>query len=171
MLRRRPWIHAVILTCALFFAGCDSLGEAAAQGTEVGLRGFIDLLLTDLTSQVVDSLNQDDQQDADDMADDADGDIDGTDDGTDGGDDGTDGGDGTDGDDGTGDDPVTRGETLVADNCAACHGADGASGFAPDIQGAAEELIADRTGGADGHSSIELSEQDSADIAAYLASF
>ena len=176
MTRTRPWFLAVILACGLCFAGCDSLGEAAAQGTDAGLRALIDLLLTDLTNQVADSLNQDDEQDADDMADDSDDGADDTDDGTDdGADDDTDDTDGTDdgtddGDD-TSNDAAARGETLVADNCAGCHGADGASGFAPDIQGASDEMITDRTGGAGGHASFELSEQDSVDIAAYLASF
>ncbi len=155
MMRTRPGLHAVILTCALCFAGCDSLGEAAAQSTDASLRALIDLLLTDLTNQVADSLDQDDPEDAGDMADDSDDDVD----------------DGDDGDDGTDDDPVTRGETLVADNCSVCHGADGASGFAPNIQGVTEDLIAQQTGGAGGHTAFELSEQDRADIAAYLASF
>jgi mono/diheme cytochrome c family protein len=151
----------VILTCALCFAGCDSLGEAAAQSTDASLRALIDLLLTDLTNQVADSLDQDDPEDAGDMAGDSDDDVDDADDAD----------DGTDGGDGAGDDPVTRGETLVADNCSVCHGADGASGFAPNIQGVTEDLIAQQTGGAGGHTSFELSEQDRADIAAYLASF
>jgi mono/diheme cytochrome c family protein len=155
--RIRQWLQAVILVWALLLAGCGSLGEAAAQSTDASFRALIDLLLTDLTNQVADSLDQDEQE-AEDMAGDSDDDLDDADSGTDSGDD-------------TSADPAIRGETLVADNCAACHGADGASGFAPDIQGATDELITDRTDGGGGHTSIELSEQDSADIAAYLASF
>lgn len=107
------------------------------------------------------------------MADDSGDGVDDTDDGTDdGADDDTDGtDDGADDGDDTSDAAAARGETLVADNCAGCHGADGASGFAPDIQGVAEELIAVQTGGAGGHATFELSEQDRAGIAAYLASF
>lgn len=63
-----------------------------------------------------------------------------------------------------------NGEALVADQCAACHGADGASGFAPNIQGESVEEITSRTGGMD-HPVYDVTEQDIADIQAYLASF
>ncbi len=45
--------------------GCDSLGDAAAQGADASLRSLIDLLLTDLTNQVADSLLPDDSPSAD----------------------------------------------------------------------------------------------------------
>lgn len=83
---------------------------------------------------------------------------------------GSGGGDGSGGDGGgvTGD--ATSGMSLVADNCAACHGEDGASGFAPNIQGMTAATIMEVTT-SDGHPNPELSEQDIADIEAYLGSF
>ena len=44
------------VTLVLGLAGCGSLGEAAAQGGEATLRTLIDLLLTDFTNQVADTL-------------------------------------------------------------------------------------------------------------------
>ena len=57
---------------------------------------------------------------------------------------------------------------LFATNCAACHGEDGATGFAPDISGAEEaDVIAGLELGA--HASITLSEEEVAAIAAFLS--
>lgn len=64
-----------------------------------------------------------------------------------------------------------NGEALVTANCAACHGADGASGFAPNIQGQSAANIMARTGGDGGHPEIELTEQEVLDVEAYLGSF
>lgn len=69
------------------------------------------------------------------------------------------------------DDPAVRGEAIVADDCAACHGADGASGFATDIQGADAATLADFVAGAEGHIVIQLSETQIAEVEAYLATF
>ena len=73
-------------------------------------------------------------------------------------------------DNGNGGDPE-NGEALVGTNCAACHGADGASGFAPDIQCSTAEDIGAKAGGEGGHPMYELSDQDVLDIEAYLNSF
>ena len=70
--------HSVLFLLLMGFAGCDSLGEAAAQSTEASLRTLIDLLLTDFTNQVADSLLPDDAPPA--GEDDGPGDDDGTDD-------------------------------------------------------------------------------------------
>ena len=69
-------IHRI--TCSVLFlslmglGGCDSLGEAAAQGTEASLRTLIDLLLTDFTNQVADALLPPDQDEDEDDNGDAD---------------------------------------------------------------------------------------------------
>ena len=58
--------HLALFLFLMGIAGCDSLGEAAAQGTEASLRTLIDLLLTDFTNQVADSLlppGQDEDED------------------------------------------------------------------------------------------------------------
>lgn len=89
---------------------------------------------------------------------------DGSGDGSGGGDGSGDGG----GDGVTGD--ATSGMALVTDNCAGCHGDDGASGFAPNIQGATAAIITEFIM-MDGHPNPELSEQDIADIEAYLGTF
>jgi len=58
----RAIIKPTIILLLMGFAGCDSLGEAAAQGADASLRALIDLLLTDLTNQVADSLSPSDQE-------------------------------------------------------------------------------------------------------------
>ncbi len=85
MQRIRSFTHPVMFLLLMGFAGCDSLGEAAAQGTEASLRTLIDLLLTDFTNQVADSLLPDDPPSA--GEDDGQGDGDGADDEPDSGDD------------------------------------------------------------------------------------
>ncbi len=84
-------------------------------------------------------------------------------------------------DNGTGDDmndnsapltgDVAAGETFVADNCSACHGADGASGAQPNIQGKSASEISEKISAGGAHSGITLTDQDAADAAAYLGSF
>ena len=56
MQKVRSFTHPVMFLLLMGFAGCDSLGEAAAQGTQASLRTLIDLLLTDFANQVADSL-------------------------------------------------------------------------------------------------------------------
>ena len=75
----------LVLVLVLGLAGCGSLGEAAVQSGEVTLRTLIDLLLTDFTNQVADTLSgegppptdggddQPDDGDGDDQPDDGDG--------------------------------------------------------------------------------------------------
>ena len=60
MQRVQLMTHSALFLLLLGFAGCGSLGEAAAQSTEASLRTLIDLLLTDFTNQVADSLLPDD---------------------------------------------------------------------------------------------------------------
>ncbi|MCZ6655472.1 MAG: cytochrome c [Planctomycetota bacterium] len=60
MQRVQSIMHSALFLLLLGFTSCDSLGEAAAQGTEASLRTLIDLFLTDLTNQVADSLLPDD---------------------------------------------------------------------------------------------------------------
>ncbi|MCO6438791.1 MAG: cytochrome c [Phycisphaerae bacterium] len=64
-----------------------------------------------------------------------------------------------------------QGENLVAANCQACHGADGASGFAPNIQGeTAAEIMSVQSAGV--HAAWpDFTDQDFADLEAYLGSF
>lgn len=141
-------------------AGCDSLGDAALQTGEAGVRTLVDILLTEWTNQLADAL------------------VDGPDGGSeDVGDSDIDDGDDMGGDDDmmTDDDmmidgAVIRGEMLVSDNCAACHGADGASGFAPDIQGLSQDRISESIAGEAGHVMVDLSEQEIGELAAFLES-
>ncbi len=56
MQKVRSFTLPVMSLLLIGFASCDSLGEAAAQGTEASLRTLIDLLLTDFANQVADSL-------------------------------------------------------------------------------------------------------------------
>lgn len=150
----------IVVLCA-GVSGCDAVGEAAVQTGEAGLRTIVDLLLTDFTNQVAASLQND--LDDSDNGDDGDGDGNGNDNANDNGNDNSNGG--------GGDDPVTRGEAVFADNCAICHGADGASGFAPNIQGVTAAEISDKAAGGGGHAMYDISEQDASDIEAYLGSF
>lgn len=89
--RVNVWLGWLIFSAPfsiLLLAGCDSVFTAAAQGGEASLRTLIDILLTDFTNQVADTLTgEGDSQpdDGDQQADDGDGD----DEGTDGDDDGT----------------------------------------------------------------------------------
>ena len=78
MQKVRSFTLPVMFLLLLGFASCDSLGEAAAQGTEASLRTLIDLLLTDFTNQVADSLLPGESPPA--GEDDGPGDDDGTDD-------------------------------------------------------------------------------------------
>ena len=116
MQKVRSITHSALFLLLMGFAGCDSLGEAAAQGADASLRTLIDLLLTDFTNQVADFLLPDDSPSA--GEDDGPGDDDGTDDEPDSGD----------------DEPDQDGEavTFVADiqpilneRCINCHAPDG----------------------------------------------
>ena len=140
----------LLLTCsfALFLAGCGAASETALQAGDATLRTLIDLFLTDLANDLAgdDTANDDDADDTNDDADDAD--------------------DNTDSDD-----PVARGEALMASNCAACHGADGASGFTDSIQGVGADAMDIAISGDEGHMVYDLSDQEVEDILAFLNSF
>ena len=61
------------------------------------------------------------------------------------------------------------GETLFSANCAVCHGADASGVIGPNIQGEGADDVAERVSGQGGHTTFDLSDQDVADIAAFLA--
>ncbi len=160
MFFRRTQARALIccMPLSLVSIGCGTnFEEILLQAASALGRTALDLSITELANDLANgSTNEPDDQDsdiddADDMATDE-----------------PDLGD-SPGDDGSSD--VARGETLVTDNCSACHGADGASGFAPSIQGASADEIASKIGGADGHLVVSLSDQDAEDMAAFLGSF
>lgn len=69
-------------------------------------------------------------------------------------------------------DPVA-GEAIFADNCAVCHGADGTGGSGPDVTGESDEaeireIVTDGSGEMTAFGDL-LSEQEIADVAAYVA--
>ncbi len=73
----RPIAFWTLLIACTPLIGCGSLGDAAVQGGEASLRTLIDLLLTDFTNQVVDTLSgevPEPTDDGDDQPDDGDGD-------------------------------------------------------------------------------------------------
>ena len=73
--------------------------------------------------------------------------------------------------DGGGDDgrAALDGAALYADDCSACHGADGASGFAPDATGLSETDVAAGLGSGS-HAAISLSEEEISAITMFLGS-
>ncbi len=112
MQRIRSIAKAALFLLLMVFAGCDSLGEAATQGTEASLRTLIDLLLTDFTNQAADSLSPDDAPS--DGEDDGAVDDDGTDDDPDPGDDAPD-------QDGEARTFVADIQPILNDRCITCH--------------------------------------------------
>ncbi len=72
---------------------------------------------------------------------------------------------------GTGD--AQAGQTFyTANGCAGCHGADASGGVGPNIQGeSADEIFSALTGGSHPITISTLTEQQAADLAAYLATF
>lgn len=149
-------IASLVLLIAI--AGCGTnLAEVLSQSASAAGRTLVDLFITDLVNAVADAADEDGALD--------DGDADG--------DDGDDGGDGSgDGDDGDGtgdggDGGAVDGAALFADDCAACHGADGASGFAPDITGqTADDVAAGLTSGT--HGAITMTDEQITALAAFL---
>lgn len=68
---------------------------------------------------------------------------------------------------------ATSGETLFANNCAACHGADGSSGTAADLAEhvplhSDEELVTVMLEGFGSMPAVALEDQEAADILAWL---
>jgi|GEM_PF-2356971 len=145
----------------MLLSGCGSnIEEALFQAASATGRQAFDLFLTDVANALAAGI----ENIADDVTNGDDGGNGGGADGggTDGGGDGGSGGGG--GDNGGG---ALDGGALFAANCAACHGADGASGFAPDITGStADEVIAAIMLGT--HGSISLSDEELTAIAVWL---
>jgi mono/diheme cytochrome c family protein len=161
----------VRLTAAALFlglAGCGTnLEEILFQSTTALGRTAFDVFLTEVANDLADALDRDDMP-----PDDGDGDADNGDNGGDGDGDGGDGGDGgTNGTDGVG-----AGEAIYADNgCAACHCADATGGCAldaPSLVSVDPDILAGSLNGDTPHpgGTVDLSDQELADLAAYLAS-
>ena len=138
-------------------AGCGTNIEAlVAQTGNAAAITVLDLVLTNVANSVADAFDQTDRPSTGEAEDDGggNGDADG------GGDGDGNGGDGGD---------ESPGAALYAENCASCHGSDGASGFAPDVTGmAADVLSAGLESGS--HGSISLTDEEVAELETYLAS-
>lgn len=150
---KHGFIYGTMSLMSLLVSGCGSnFDEILYQAFAATGRTALDIFLTDL---------------ANDLAAGADGDA-ATDDTGDGSDtDGrgdSEGGDGADGD-GTGE--GLDGAALFVANCSACHGSDGATGFAPDVTGAtADEVFAAMSLAT--HGSISLTDDELTAIALFL---
>ena len=138
-------VRFAALTLLLGLTGCGTnIEELLYQSVTALGRTAFDVALTEVANDLADALARDDAP-----PDDGDGD----------------GGNGDDGDDGGNGPP--DGAALYANNCAACHGADGASGFAPDISGqSAAELAVGLE--SPSHGAISLTEDEVAAIAQFL---
>lgn len=140
-------------------AGCGSnvenllLQSAAALG-----RTYFDLLLTDLANTLADASAGDDSA---------------NDNGNDNTNDNTNGNDNGNGGPVVGD-PVAGEAVFASNGCGSCHCADASGGCAlnaPSLIGVSEETIRAKFGGGDPHpTSPSLSNQQLADLAAYLGS-
>jgi len=143
-MKSRSW-PLVLAALAVPFAGCGTnLNEVLFQsGTATG-RTLIDLWLTDFENRLADSLDRNGAAA---------------------------GGGGSTGLTG---DPAAGQTVFAANNCAACHCADASGGCAfsaPRIAGVASDTIDTRLRGDASHPlTIALSDQDLADLQAYLAS-
>ena len=167
-------VGAAVVLMAL--AGCGTNIEAlVAQTGNAAAITVLDLVLTNVANSVADAFDQTDRPSTGEAEDDGGGGWLGVV-GAGGGDiqnigptpfDGfNDGGDGLNGGDGGDESP---GAALYAENCASCHGSDGASGFAPDVTGmAADVLSAGLESGS--HGSISLTDEEVAELETYLAS-
>ena len=69
MAQLRSATLGTLLMAVVWLSGCDSLGAAAAQGGEASLRTLIDVLLTNFTNQLADTLSGDENPPPDDGAD------------------------------------------------------------------------------------------------------
>ena len=151
----RGWWAGLLAAVVLAgLVGCGTNIDALlAQTGSAMATTTADILLTDFANQVADAFDQNAPRPVDDGED---------------ADDGGDGDDDADGDDGgDADADGADGATLYADNCASCHGADGASGFAPDITGmTADELSLGLESGA--HGAISLTGEQVVAIAEFL---
>lgn len=155
---RRTFVPLTFVLTLMLLPGCGSnIEEVLFQAASATGRQAFDIFLTDFANAM--AAGFEDIADGDDGADDN---------GDDGADDGDDGGNGGDGDPGNGDGGgAIDGGALFAANCAACHGADGAGGFAPDITGStADEVIEAMM--LDTHGAIALSDEEMTAIAVWL---
>ncbi|MCP4592217.1 MAG: cytochrome c [bacterium] len=135
------------LGLGLGLTGCGTdLDAVMGQTANAAATTFFDVLLTDAANQLADTFDQNEPPAA--------APEDPPDEGDDGGDDGDGGGGG-------------GGADLYAANCSACHGADGASGFAPDITGlGADEMATGLESGS--HGGISLSDDEVAAVTEFL---
>lgn len=149
-----PWISPLVLL--MLVGGCGTnLDEVIYNAIRATAQTQFDLFLTDVANDVADALERDT------VVADEDDDADETDDGEGTADDGEDVDD-------TGDDVGgADGAALFAANCSACHGEDGASGFAPDISGKSTDELSVGLELAT-HGAISLSDEEVAAIAAFL---
>ncbi|MCO6435935.1 MAG: hypothetical protein J5J06_02480 [Phycisphaerae bacterium] len=161
-----PAIIVLAIVSMLPASGCGTnFQDVLLQSGAAFGRSALDLFLTDLANALADALDEDNANTNTNENDN------GNDNGNTNANNNGNANDNTN-DNGTpGPGDVASGETIVGSRCAACHGADGASGFAPDIQGVDEAAIEAMVGGAGGHIMVDLSAQDIADVAAFLASF
>ena len=141
-------IRLVAVALFLGLAGCGTnIEEILYQtGTATG-RTLFDVMLTDLANAIVECWEGDEAPADGEDDDDANG--------------------GENGDDANGGNGEVDGSALYANNCSACHGADGASGFAPDITAMAAETLSTGLESAS-HGSISLTEEEVAAIAGFL---
>jgi cytochrome c553 len=167
MIKGRSW-PLVLAALAVQFAGCGTnLNEVLFQSVAATGRTLSDLWLTDFENRLADSLDPNGAPTGDGGST--------TDQGGGGSDQGN--GSGTGGGDGSTDltgDPAAGQTVFTTNNCAACHCADASGGCAlsaPPIAGVASDTIDARLRGDATHPlKVELSDQDLADLQAYLAS-
>jgi cytochrome c553 len=158
-MKSRSW-PLLLAALAVPFAGCGTnLNEVLFQSGAATGRTLIDLWLTDFENRLADSLNPNGA---------AAGDSGST---TDQGGGGTSGGDGSSGLTG---DPAAGQTVFAANNCAACHCANASGGCAlsaPPVVGVTAETLDEVLRGDQTHpAKVELSDQDLADLQAFLAS-
>lgn len=147
----------------ILLAGCGTnLNEVLLQATTATGQTLVDLWLTDFENRLADSLDPNDVTAGDGGST------------TDQGGGSTDQGDGGDGSTGLTGNPAAGQTLFTANNCATCHCANASGGCAlnaPPIAGVAADTLDSRLRGDASHPiKPELSDQDLADLQAYLAS-
>ncbi|UCF33413.1 MAG: cytochrome c [Phycisphaerales bacterium] len=147
---------AVLILLLIVAGGCGSgVNDVLLQAFAATGQTIVDLALTEAANSIAEACEETDDVNGDQDSDNGNGVDGGNGDNGDNGDNGGNGGGELDG------------AQLMADNCAACHGADGASGFAPDITGmSGEELSAGVAGPS--HVPIDLTDAEYAAIAEFL---
>ena len=164
-MKSRSW-RLVLAALAVPFAGCGTnLNEVLFQSGAATGRTLIDLWLTDFENRLADSLDRNGA---------AAGDSGSTTDQGGGGSDQGNGGSTGDGSTGLTGDPAAGQTVFAANNCAACHCAAASGGCAlsgPPIVGVTAGTLDGVLRGDQAHpAKVELSDQDLADLQAYLAS-